>query len=232
MKVAIKARVSLAAVGHRSRDDRRSPLRQSRLGELSVGPAANPFTRTSATTSPALGHVPRRTAIGEWSASTVLKLTRVPGGSRSRNCRPTTGRIEVCNRPYGRNGWLGLAQIWVSGIAHHRSHQEVNDSYFNAANDNTPPWHRLVMCQEVAHDFGLDHQDETFDNPNLGTCMDYTNDPDGGGAYGPGQREAEPARLRPTGNDLQPSGQLLRRSAASARPTGRTVRTSRRTGVS
>jgi hypothetical protein len=23
----------------------------------------------------------------------------------------------------------------------------------------------------------LDHQDEAFDNPNLGTCMDYTNDP-------------------------------------------------------
>ena len=36
------------------------------------------------------------------------------------------------------------------------------------------------MCQEVAHDFGLDHQDEIFNNANLGSCMDYTNDPDGG----------------------------------------------------
>ena len=35
----------------------------------------------------------------------------------------------------------------------------------------------MVMCQEVGHDFGLDHQDENFNNPNLGTCMDYTNDP-------------------------------------------------------
>ncbi len=33
------------------------------------------------------------------------------------------------------------------------------------------------MCQEIGHDFGLDHQDENFNNPNLGTCMDYTNDP-------------------------------------------------------
>jgi hypothetical protein len=33
------------------------------------------------------------------------------------------------------------------------------------------------MCQEVGHDFGLDHQDETFDNANLGTCMDYTSKP-------------------------------------------------------
>lgn len=35
------------------------------------------------------------------------------------------------------------------------------------------------MCQEIAHDFGLGHQDENFFNPNLGTCMDYTDDPDG-----------------------------------------------------
>lgn len=34
-----------------------------------------------------------------------------------------------------------------------------------------------MSCQEVGHTIGLDHQDETFDNPNIGTCMDYTNDP-------------------------------------------------------
>jgi hypothetical protein len=33
------------------------------------------------------------------------------------------------------------------------------------------------MCQEVGHTLGLDHQDENFDNPNLGTCMDYTRNP-------------------------------------------------------
>ncbi len=33
------------------------------------------------------------------------------------------------------------------------------------------------MCQEVGHTFGLDHQDENFDNAPLGTCMDYSNDP-------------------------------------------------------
>jgi hypothetical protein len=33
------------------------------------------------------------------------------------------------------------------------------------------------VCQEVGHTLGLDHQDENFDNPNLGTCMDYTRDP-------------------------------------------------------
>jgi hypothetical protein len=33
------------------------------------------------------------------------------------------------------------------------------------------------MCQEIGHTFGLDHQDEDFDNANLGTCMDYTSNP-------------------------------------------------------
>jgi hypothetical protein len=33
------------------------------------------------------------------------------------------------------------------------------------------------MCQEVGHTVGLDHQDTSLDNPNLGTCMDYTSNP-------------------------------------------------------
>ena len=33
------------------------------------------------------------------------------------------------------------------------------------------------MCQEIGHTFGLAHQDENFSNPPLGTCMDYSSDP-------------------------------------------------------
>ena len=54
---------------------------------------------------------------------------------------------------------------------------KLNDTYFNTASYNTPAWRNLVSCQEVGHTLGLDHQDENFDNPNLGTCMDYTSDP-------------------------------------------------------
>ena len=36
---------------------------------------------------------------------------------------------------------------------------------------------QLVICQELAHGFGLDHNDETFGNNNTGTCMDYGNTP-------------------------------------------------------
>ncbi len=118
-------------------------------------------------------------ASSDWSVSSVLDTT-VVGGLAGKNCRPTSGRIEVCSKKYGANGWLGLAQIWVDGSSHiTQALAKMNDTYFTTATYNTPAWRRLVMCQEIAHGFGLDHQDENFSNPNLGTCMDYTSDPDG-----------------------------------------------------
>jgi hypothetical protein len=125
-------------------------------------------------------------AILDWNQAAELDMSKVAGGAHPRSCRPTAGRIEVCNAKYGQTGWLGVAQIWITGGTHiTQGVTKLNDTYFNTATYNTPAWRRLVTCQEVAHDFGLDHQDETFNNPNLGSCMDYTNDPDGGGFYGP-----------------------------------------------
>jgi hypothetical protein len=117
------------------------------------------------------------TTSSDWSQSTVLDTTIVAGQSKG-NCRPTSGRVEVCNRNYGNNGWLGQAQIWITGGTHiTQGTTKVNDTYFTTPTYNTTAWRNLVMCQEVGHTLGLDHQDENFDNPNLGTCMDYTNDP-------------------------------------------------------
>jgi len=117
-------------------------------------------------------------ASNDWSASTVLDTT-IAGGQAKGNCKPPDGRVEVCNANYGFNGWLGVAQIWVSGDHIVKAAVKLNDSYHDLAPYNEPAWRDLVMCQEVGHVFGLDHQDEAFDNGNLGTCMDYTNDPDG-----------------------------------------------------
>ena len=113
----------------------------------------------------------------DWSKSTVLDTTIVAGGTTARRCKPTSGQVAVCNSTYGNNGWLGLAQIWISGTHITQGAVKVNDTYFNTSTYNTPAWRNLVMCQEVGHTLGLDHQDENFSNPNLGTCMDYTNDP-------------------------------------------------------
>lgn len=116
----------------------------------------------------------------DWTQSVVLDTTIVTGSTSPRNCKPKSGRVEVCNATYGRTGWLGVATIWITGGTHiTQGTAKLNDTYFNTSTYNTPPWRRLVMCQEVAHTFGLAHQDENFSNPNLGSCMDYTGDPDG-----------------------------------------------------
>lgn len=140
---------------------------------------SNPFTLTvgdnvNSTWDPYLNE-----AISDWTASSVLNLTKVASNKAARTCKPTAGRIEACNASYGNNGWLGLAQIWISDSHITQATTKVNDTYFNTAAYNTPAWRRLVMCQEIAHDFGLGHQDENFNNGNLGSCMDYTGDPDG-----------------------------------------------------
>ena len=116
----------------------------------------------------------------DWNLS-VLK-NQVVAGSSNANCDPTSGRVEICNAEYGNNGWLGIAYIWATrGKSNHITQGvvKVNDTYFNTAPYNTPAWRNMVMCQEIGHEFGLDHQDTNFSNTNLGTCMDYTNDPDG-----------------------------------------------------
>lgn len=117
------------------------------------------------------------TAEIDWEQSQALSLSIVAGQTDPRRCRAATGKIEVCNDTYGFNGWLGIAGISISGDHITSSYVKLNDSYFNTSTYNTVPWRNLVMCQEVGHAFGLDHQDENFNNANLGTCMDYTNDP-------------------------------------------------------
>jgi hypothetical protein len=118
-------------------------------------------------------------ASSDWTLSAVLDSSVVAGQANPRNCRPTAGQVEVCDSTYGNTNWLGIASIWVSGSHITQGTVKLNDTYFRTAKYNTNAWKQLVACQEIGHTFGLDHQDTTFDNANLGTCMDYTNDPDG-----------------------------------------------------
>lgn len=119
------------------------------------------------------------TTSSDWSVSTVLDTEIVAGGTSAKRCRPTNGRVEVCSATYGKNGWLGLAQIRVKGSHITSAVTKMNDTYFNTAKYNTPGWRNLVMCQEVGHVFGLSHQNENSSDPNKGSCMDYTDDPTG-----------------------------------------------------
>ena len=117
------------------------------------------------------------TTSADWSQSVVLDTSVVPGVSSPRKCAASLGSVQVCNSTYGANGWLGLAQVWISGSHITQGTVKVNDTYFNTATYNTVAWRNLVMCQEVGHTLGLGHQDEDSANANLNSCMDYTNKP-------------------------------------------------------
>ena len=115
----------------------------------------------------------------DWNQSVLTN--EVVSGTSTADCDPTLGQVEVCNSTYGDNGWLGIAQVWIyRGRSGHIAQGLVkaNDWYFNTPQYNTQSWRDYVICQEVGHTLGLDHQDEKFSNDNLGTCMDYTSDPD------------------------------------------------------
>ena len=148
----------------------------------------NPFTLKAGDNVSSVWDPYLVTAAADWSESTVLDVTVQPGTKNPRTCKPTSGRIEVCNATYGNNGWLGIAQIWISGGVHiTQAITKVNDTYFNTSTYKTPAWRQMVMCQEVGHDFGLGHQDENFNNADLEdgakvqSCMDYTGAPEGNG---------------------------------------------------
>lgn len=113
-------------------------------------------------------------ASGNWSQATVLDTSIVPGATKPRNCRPTSGQDEVCNANYGNTGWLGVAQIWITGGTHiYQGTVKNNDYYFGSSTyqyNNTAEMQH-VICQEIGHTLGLDHQ--STDGTSLNTCMDY-----------------------------------------------------------
>lgn len=118
-------------------------------------------------------------AAGDWSSSTVLDLNVVPYANDSnarRKCAAVLGKIRVCNQSYGQNGWLGLASININGEHITQGTAKMNDSYGSYWTSHNGEA-RHVMCQEVGHTFGLDHQ--STDGSSQNTCMDYYATTDG-----------------------------------------------------
>lgn len=108
----------------------------------------------------------------DWNAGNTPVQTQVVVGLSTKRCKMVAGTTQVCNGTYGFNGWLGLATISIMPDKHiTQGSAKMNDSYFNTATYNNPNEREHVMCQEVAHTFGLAHQDET--GISLDTCMDY-----------------------------------------------------------
>ena len=114
----------------------------------------------------------------DWSTSTVLDLAVQPQSATDlavrEACPFQPKAIRVCNVVNPDVTWLGLATVLPDipiGSGHIlAATAQMNDTWFT-----TPLYTATnaqhVMCQEVGHTFGLDHQSE--DGSDLNTCMDY-----------------------------------------------------------
>ena len=108
----------------------------------------------------------------DWNSGNSAVLTAIVGGTSNKRCSMVAGTTQVCNGTYGNNGWLGLASINITGGTHiTQGSAKMNDTYFSSATYNNPNEKLHVMCQEVAHTFGLDHQ--STDGSSQNSCMDY-----------------------------------------------------------
>ncbi|MBA2717859.1 MAG: hypothetical protein H0U52_01260 [Chloroflexi bacterium] len=114
-------------------------------------------------------------AIVDWNSSSVMNVVEEAGSDATRirkRCAAISGKVHACNATYGNNGWLGLAQIWISGSHIVQGTAKMNDSYLSSGS-YTELNRQHVICQEIGHDWGLGHQDES--GADLNTCMDYAN---------------------------------------------------------
>lgn len=134
---------------------------------------SNPFTLklgNNLTTSDWNSHLSQTSS--DWNSGNSPVITAITAGQSNKRCSMVAGTTQVCNGRYGNNGWLGLASINITGGTHiTQGSAKMNDTYFDTATYNNPNEREHVMCQEVAHTFGLDHQ--STDGSSQNSCMDY-----------------------------------------------------------
>jgi len=102
-------------------------------------------------------------AVSDWNKGDTVTFQIVGGGTGPQECRPNTGRVEVCNWRYGtQEGWLGLTRLYFDASGEHieAATVQMNDSFFDTNSQyNNDPARQHTMCHELGHTPGLDHID-------------------------------------------------------------------------
>jgi hypothetical protein len=113
----------------------------------------------------------------DWNASPALSLSARIRKFDVNPCGHRNGALRVCNGDYGKTGWKGVNEAIyytseIDGKNYIVSSVATMNDYYLAGKSNVEK--QYVMCHELGHGLGLDHRDEAMDNPDLGSCMDYT----------------------------------------------------------
>mmetsp|Transcript_13108 Transcript_13108/g.15399 ORF Transcript_13108/g.15399 Transcript_13108/m.15399 type:complete len:284 (+) Transcript_13108:125-976(+) len=118
-------------------------------------------------------------AMVDWEESNVLTLSTT-SVDPDEDCIPIKGKMKVCNGNYGNTGWEGINEILTSNSKIVSSVAKMNEYYLGLhLNLRDIAYKRqYTMCHEIGHGFGLPHLDENFNNEDLNSCMDYSQNPD------------------------------------------------------
>jgi hypothetical protein len=90
-----------------------------------------------------------------WTPYTVINYTAGTGGNN----------VKAMSGLYGKNGWLGLSTIWVTGCTITKSETKINRSYMDYYPYNTAEKRKTVACHELGHSTALNH------NTQSGSCL-------------------------------------------------------------
>ena len=168
--------------------------------------AQNPFPLELAENLPPVWDIHLNEASADWNTPPIadppiptVVVTRIGTGNGSSRCLPTKGRVEICDGAGHKT--LGATRVWLSRTDHiEQAVITLSDYHLLStwSKYNSPAWRQYVVCHEIGHTLGLDHQDEDINNANLGSCLDYNEDPDGTLA-----NPDQPANTQPNKHDFE-----------------------------
>lgn len=91
--------------------------------------------------------------IADWDNSARINLNTSPDGKQ--------GVVTVRSDDYGATGWLGIAMVSLEGGRITSGRVLLNDWYWSRGLVEGLPPRQHVLCQEMGHTFGLDHQSQS-----------------------------------------------------------------------